>query len=1101
MMLERGTVRLSASDLMRFMSCAHASALDLERLHGRGPDPIEDSSDAILLQRHGDAHEAAHLAALKAEGDVAEIDRDLPFAEAVEATKQALATGARVIFQGALEGGAWGGWSDFLERVERPSALGAFSYEVADTKLKRKPDPRHLLQLALYSDLLAPLQGCGPERAHVLLGDGARATFRLAEFTAYARGARDRLEKFVASPHETRPVPSAACDLCRWRVHCHGVWLGEDSLYQVAGITRSQVSKIEAAGVGTMSALASRAERIPGLANLTLSRLRLQARLQTDAPDIGPHHALLAPAPGKGFDLLPKPDPGDLYYDIEGDPFYAVGGVDGLEYLHGVWDGEDFASFWAHDRAGERDALVDLFAFLDARLRAHPEAHVYHYAAYEITALRRLCARHGVGEAMLDRWLREHRFCDLYAVVRSGVAASQPSYSIKDLEPLYGFRRTGEVKTAGGSVVAYEEWRETGDEAILEEIEHYNRLDCVSTEGLRDWLISIRPEGPWPAPPEEQEPHHDEREEEVQRLRYRLLAADLPEGRGELMFDLAQFHAREAKPAAWAVFEAAGKIAEDLFDDLDCLGGLVAAGPPEPEKRSVKRAYRYPPQETKLRAGNDASILLDGVVSKVSILALDRRARTVSLKLAPSQGAHLPERLDLLPTFAIPAQPIPEAIRSVVADQLGPRENVAADDLLARRAPRFSGGYSLPDAKGVEPVELLIEATGRMDNSVLPVQGPPGTGKTYVTARAILAQVRAGRRVAVSSNSHEAILNVLKGCVDALAEAGGEDAVSIVHKGGRGAAPSPSPYDRIRIATSNRDAALATADVVGGTAWLFSREEMAGGFDYLFVDEAGQVPLANLLAMTNAARNIVLVGDPRQLPQVIQGAHPHPANLSCLEWMLDGATTIPPGRGLFLPVTRRMHPALGGYISEQFYEGRLTSHETTARQSVVAPGLPKTGAWLIPVEHEGRAQDCPEEVALIRRIIDRLAGGVWTERDGRSRALKREDVIVVAPYNAQVNALVEALPGVRVGTVDRFQGQEAPVALVSMTASSAEETSRGLGFLLSRERLNVAVSRGQALSLVLASPRLAETPCRTVEEMRLVNTLAALPLWRMEDMR
>lgn len=1100
MLTENGQIRLSASDLMRFMSCAHASFLDRERLHGRGPEPAEDSEDAALLQRHGDAHEAAHLETLRDAVDVAEIDTDQPLEQAVQATLAALHRGPEVVFQGALEGGAWGGWSDFLERVETPSDLGAFSYEVADTKLKRKPSPSHLLQLVLYSDLLTPLQGRAPEHAHVLLGDGTRASFRLNEYADYARLARKRLETFVESPWPTRPVPCAACDLCRWREHCAKVWESEDSLFRVAGISRSQVAKLEAAGITTMAALADHDEPVPRLAEPTFERLRIQARLQSDRPAKGPHHALRDAVDGKGFDLLPEPAEGDLFYDIEGDPFYAEAGTEGLEYLHGVWDGADFTAIWAHDHAAEKHALGRLFELFDARLTAHPRAHIYHYAAYEITALRRLCTRHGLGEAQLDKWLRERRFCDLYAVVRGGVVASEQSYSIKDMEHLYGFERTGEVKTAGGSVVAYEAWRDSGDPEILSEIEEYNRLDCVSTEELRDWLVSIRPDGPWPQPAPPQEERHAEADAEAEALRARLDAANLPEGRAALLFDLAQFHRREAKPAAWAVFDAAAKTSEDLCDDMDCLGGLSATGPAEPDKSAQLRTYRYPAQETKLRTGKSAQIVLGDGMATVTIKKMDRHKRRVTLRITKGQlGDHtLPERLDLLPTFAINADPIPAAIMEVIEDQLGEKTNRAAEDLLSRTAPRLSARAPLPVQDGADPVQALQAATAAMEDTVLPVQGPPGTGKTYVIARAILALVRKGKRVAVSSNSHEAIRNVLMGCIDALADDDlpftVED-VSIARKGSRDDAPLAPPYDRIQSTHKNDDPVLSDADVVGGTAWLFSRPELAGAFDYLFVDEAGQVSLANLVAMTNAARNVVLVGDPNQLPQVIKGAHPHPANLSCLDWMLGDRNTIAGDRGLFLPVTRRMHPDLCGYISRQFYEGRLSAHDSTARQAVAATGLPAAGAWMVPVAHEGRAQDSPEEIDAIRRTVDALTQGSWTDRDGITRPLRASDIIIVAPYNVQVNALTDALPGIRIGTVDRFQGQEAPVALISMTASSAEETSRGFDFLLSRERLNVAISRGKALSLVFASPRLRETLCATVEQMRLVNALCALPTW------
>jgi uncharacterized protein len=267
-------------------------------------------------------------------------------------------------------------------------------------------------------------------------------------------------------------------------------------------------------------------------------------------------------------------------------------------------------------------------------------------------------------------------------------------------------------------------------------------------------------------------------------------------------------------------------------------------------------------------------------------------------------------------------------------------------------------------------------------------------------------------------------------------------------------------------------------------------------FDWLFIDEAGQVGLANMVAMGRAAQNIVLVGDPRQLPQVIQGAHPDPANLSCLDWMLGEHATVPPDRGIFLPVSRRMHPDICGFISDQVYEGRLTNHSDTACHAVTGTSFPAAGAFWVPVPHEGNAQIAPEEVAAIGDAVRDLLTGTWTEKDGMTRPLRQSDIIVVAPYNAQVNALRDALPeGIRVGTVDKFQGQEAPVCLVSMTASSAEDTPRGMDFLFSLNRINVAVSRAKGLALVFGAPRLREAKCETVKQMQLVNTLCALKDW------
>jgi uncharacterized protein len=1088
--VEGNRIFLSASDLMRFMGCNHATTLDLSYMRGNGPVPRADSDDAALLQKQGDAHEAAHLAKLKASGaSVIEIARS-DLAKNARETRAALASGPQIVFQGALLGDNWGGWSDFLERVERPSDLGAFSYEVTDTKLKRRPHPKHVLQLVLYSDLLAQMQGIAPEFANVELGDGNRARLRLADYQAYARMARQRLEAFLNEPVPTRPIPCADCTLCRWGDHCASHWQAEDSLFNVANNTRTQVKKLEAAGVTTMEGLAGLDQPIRSMAETTRARLVTQARLQHARKTGAPDFELREPEPGKGFDLLPAPQPGDIFYDIEGDPHYEGG----LEYLHGVWFDDQFKAFWAHDHAAEARALAELLGFFRQRLAAYPEARIYHYAPYEITALRRLTAKHGTGEAFLDRLLRERRFVDLFTVVRGALIGSEANYSIKSMEAFYGRVRDGEVKTAGGSVVAYERWRETGEQPILDEIEDYNRIDCVSTEELRDWLVSIRPNVPWPILAADAGDKEVEEDADTQALRDMLAASSLPQERQDMLFNLGMFHKREAKPAQWAVFDSAGKDQEDLIDDLDALAGLEAIAPAIPVKRSMLRRYRFPLQETKLRAGRKATVpVVDGPPASVSIEELDRSQRIIAIKAGPGKAHLLADRLTLHPDWPLSTDVIAAALRDAIADQCGPRRLTALDDLLARTEPRLATGPRADLLDGADPLTGTIAAIAAMDGTVLPIQGPPGTGKTYVIARAILALVRQGHRVGVTSNSHEAIRNVLMGCLAAQDDGDPVPGLCIGHKVSSGEDGYPEDCTGVTRSTASDDTLWSRAQVIGGTAFFFARPEHEQALDWLFVDEAGQVGLANMVAIGRCARNIVLVGDPRQLPQVIQGAHPTPANLSCLEWMLGEHATIPPDRGIFLPVSRRMHPHVCGFISRQVYEGRLDSHPDTAVQALRGASCPEAGAFWVPVAHDGNAQIAAEEVAAIHAAINDLLSGSWTDKDGRTSALGPADIIVVAPYNAQVNALRDALPAaIRVGTVDKFQGQEAPVCLVSMTASSIEETPRGMDFLFSLNRINVAVSRAKGLALVFGSPRLRDAKCDTVQQMRLVNTLCAL---------
>ncbi|WP_281708799.1 TM0106 family RecB-like putative nuclease [Phaeobacter italicus] len=1094
MQQRNGTFQFSATDLMQFAACSHATALDRSHVLGQGPAPRPQGEDATLLQAQGEVHEQGYLDRLRADGrTVTEIARDGGLTAASVATFEAMQAGADVIYQAALAGtgpaAAWGGWADFLERVERPSALGAYSYEVVDTKLRQRPDPKHLLQLVLYSDLLADVQGQMPERAHVELGSGVRVGFDLAQYAAYARRMRRRFQDFVQTPQQTRPIPCSACDLCQWQDHCTQAWQDGDSLFNVANITRQQVQKLEAAGTETLAALAALGadDRPRGLSEQSFERLRLQARHQEARKSAAPSYELRPPQPGRGFDLLPKPQPGDVFYDIEGDPHFDGG----LEYLHGIWhDTDRFTAFWAHDHDDERQALIDLFDWLRDRLETYPTARIYHYAPYEVTALKRLTTKYGVGEPFLDRLLRERRFVDLYAVVRGGVIAAVPNYSIKSLEVFYGISREGDVTTAGGSVVAYERWRETGAQVILDEIEDYNRIDCESTERLRDWLVSIRPDQPWPSIDEDKRALEDEEDAADQALQAQLAAADLDPDRRQLLLDLARFYAREAKPAWWALFESYAKEEEELIDSLDALGGLSAVGDRVAVRRSQEQTYRFPEQDTKIRASKRANVtapLPDGGTASLTVTRLDRRAREVTVRAGPSKLAALEGLQALHPTGPLDTKVLQAAVMAAIDDQCGARSMGAVDDLLSRRAPRLRRPRERDILDGLDAVAGTIAAVRDLDGSVLPVQGPPGTGKTYVTARAILALLREGKRIGVASNSHEAVKNVLLGVLEALAP---EDPdIEILHKLSDDIYPDDCPIERV----TDNGRAEEGLHLVGGTVFFFAREANRQRFDYIFVDEAGQVGLANLVAIATAARNLVLVGDPQQLPQVIQGSHPAPLDLSGLEYLLNGAPTIPPDAGVFLDVSRRMHPDICGFLSRHIYDGRLRSFGPCATLAVDAAGLPPAGAHLVACPHQGNSQMAEAEVHAICATIDRLIGAHWTSKEGDTRPLTAADIIVVAPYNLQVNALRQAVPdGVRVGTVDKFQGQEAAVCLVSMTSSSGEEMPRGMEFLLSANRLNVALSRAKALALVFASPRLLEAECQTVEDMARVNLLCAL---------
>nr|MBA2474354.1 TM0106 family RecB-like putative nuclease [Actinomycetota bacterium] len=875
-------------------------------------------------------------------------------------------------------------------------------------------------------------------------------------------------------------------------------WERDDHLTRVAGMRRDQIKRLATTGVTTLAELAraTDASRPPTMQPATFEALREQAELQHRFAETGRHETrLLPPQAGRGFALLPPPSPGDLFFDIEGDPFWQSDR--GLEYLFGVSERVEgdlrFREFWAHDRAQEQQALEDFVDFVHERLRADPNLHVYHYASYEPSALKRLMGEYGTREDEVDDLLRREVLVDLFKVVRQALRHSHPRYSLKNVEQFF-YEREADLRAGDDSILLYEEWRAGGDGAILGRIAEYNEEDCAATYELREWLLGLREDAvrqfgapiAWAesVPP----PEAPETALETAELRARLLRG-LPEepaglapraAERWLAAQLIGYHRREAKPVWWAFFNRRGRSPEELAErDGDAIGGIEQAGPPTGTDRSLVHPFTFPAQEHKLSAG-------DNVVDPAtlgpagSIDAIDDGHGTLALRRGPTLE-DVP-----LPASLIPGGPFTTRAQQAALRRLG--ESIVAGSerygalrsLLRRELPRVAGlapGSALPQ----DDLDAARRIVASLDRSTLVVQGPPGSGKTYLGARLIVHLIGLGRRVGVASTSHKAIHNLL----DEVERVARAERVPFrgLKKGSR--------YDGAYVETSDDQTAFSAPEdgvlLLAGTAWLFSREDMEeAGIDTLFVDEAGQVSLADALAMGTCARNLVLLGDPQQLAQVSQGTHPRGVGASVLEHLLDGEETIPPERGLFLGVTWRMHPDVCGFVSEISYEGRLHSAERCSRQGTSFG----TGLRFLPVEHGASRQSSREEADRIAEEIARLVGGTYTSCEGVTRRLTYADVLVVAPYNAQVRCLRAALPeAVQVGTVDKFQGQEAPIVFFSMATSSGDDLPRNLGFLFSRNRLNVAISRAQCLAVLVASPRLLEIRCRNVGEMRLVNAL------------
>ena len=1154
-----GSLILSATDLINHLECDHLTWLDLERALGRLDAEPERPDTAVLLSQKGDEHERRHLEALTREfgAAIAEITTGgktkQELLEAAESTEAAMRAGAPVIYQATFLQDGWRGHADFLERVPGETHLGDWGYEVHDTKLARQVKPYHIVQLCLYSEFVGQIQGVAPKEIHVILGTGEGKSFPLADFAAYYRrmraAFRARIENGLSESYADKV---AHCGLCAWTGLCDRRREADDHLSRIARITRSQIEKLNVAGVRTVAELAARNGDAPlgGIGRETFERLAQQARLQVDQRKTGkPSYELLEPEldpdkPRRGFALLPKPSNGDVFFDIEGDPFYE----DGLEYLWGVTyvdDGDEcFRAFWGRDRAEEKRAFEDFIDFVIERRRRYPDMHVYHYASYEPTALKRLMGLHATREDEVDGLLRGNVLVDLYRVVEQSMRISQPSYSLKKIEAFYMDQRDASVTDGEDSILKFEEWLGTDDDALLDWIRTYNQEDCHSTLLLRNWLlegrdeatakfgfeIPYRPLGETEVPADAAE--RDARIAELEDALWDSLPEDpaqLDQGQWVLWLlgHLLSYHRREDKPAWLELFDRFELSEEELTHaDTEALGGLEPIGDPVQiggRSRSATQRMSFPSQEHKLSEGeflDPATVERDAETeapnpfspNEWEILELDDDRGELTLKVTPSlKNAELPRAL-------IPGRPIPtpaqrEALQDLAGHVIdegldGARACKAARAILTRQLPRSSAvaaGGNLQD--GPHDLARTIEIARGLDGSYLFVQGPPGSGKTYTGAQLVLDLLAAGKRVGIAAPSHKAIHNLLHE-IELWADRRGQR-VEGLHK-----SSSNDPESRFRPEIGNsviesidspRAVVANDARLRSGTAWLWSREDMrksdgdlGPSVDYLVIDEAGQIALADALAMGMAATNVILLGDPLQLAQVSQGAHPERSGVSVLEHLLGDDATVPADRGVFLDKTRRMHPDITGFVSEAIYAGRLSSEDFTANQRIDARGaITGTGVRALMMDHQGNTRVSPEEAKVVAERVAVLVGADYTKADRTIRKLRGSDVMVVAPYNAQVRCLREhldaaGLADVQVGTVDKFQGQQAAVVFFSMATSSGENVPRNVEFLYSRNRLNVAASRAKCLAVLVCSPDLLTIRCRTVEQMRLVNALCLL---------
>jgi predicted RecB family nuclease len=1103
----------SASDLAAAARCEYALLRDFDAKLGRGPSiHVEDE----LLARTaalGDEHERRRLEQLREEfGDgVVVIGRPAYTVDALNAaagaTQRAIAHNAAVVYQATMFDGRFVGFADFLVR-------DGDRYQVSDTKLARSAKVTALLQIAAYADTLSRSGIPIAPEAELVLGNGKAVRYRIDELIPVYTEQRARLQRLLDDHYaegtavrweDQRIHACFRCPVCEEQVRA------TDDLLLVAGMRVTQRAKLLDAGITTLAELAGHTGPVADLPARTVDKLVAQAKLQVRQRDTGtPQFEVADPQP---LALLPDPDEGDLFFDFEGDPLWTADGADwGLEYLFGVLEAGRSGAFhplWAHDRRDERKALIDFLALVAKRRKRFPNMHIYHYASYEKTALLRLAGRHGVGEDDVDELLRSGTLVDLYPIVRKSIRVGAESVSLKALEPLYmgSQLRSGDVTTAADSITQYARYCQLringqSDEAAtaLKEIEDYNHYDCESTRVLRDWLLirafesGITPIGAQAVSDGESVEDHDPLAAALQEFTGDAdVGARTPEQTAVALVAAARgYHRREDKPFWWAHFDRLNYPADEWADDTDVFmvndATIAVDWEKPPRAQKLQRRARLTGELARGALNHDVFALYEApgppgltdnpdrrAAGRATVLEADDWAaptEVIVLERVPKDGNTFHQfPFALTPGQPISTTPLRDSIECTAANLaagLPQLPRTALLDILLRRAPRTRSGAAL--ARAGEASDAITAALLDLDSSYVAVHGPPGTGKTYTGAQVIARLVAEhGWRIGVVAQSHAVVENLLDCAIDA-----GIDPVRVAKK--------RSEREEVRWQQINEQEYAAfiagTAGcVIGGTAWDFANPTRVspGSLDLLVIDEAGQFCLANTIAVASASANLLLLGDPQQLPQVSQGTHPEPVDGSALGWLVENHRTLPAERGYFLDRTHRMHPAVCASVSALAYEGRLQSHDITAARRL--DGYPP-GVRVLPVRHEGNATESPEEAEAIAAQITLLLGSTWTDEHG-ARPLAPADVLVLAPYNAQVVLLRQRLATaglgeVKVGTVDKFQGAQAPVVLISMTASSVADIPRGIPFLLNRNRLNVAISRAQYAAVIVRAEALTD---------------------------
>ena len=1033
--------------------------------------------------------------------------------EKLKKTIKAIENGADVVYQGLLLDNDWKGQPDFLIKQSDSK-----SYEVVDTKISTEAKVNHVMQIASYTELLAKKQNKVSKKMHLVLKNNETVSYSTTENMAYFSINKERFEKFLKTDFikNTKPQKCSFCQFCDYKDACREIWKKNDSINLIANIERRDIRKLENDGIYTIKQVANLGKKkVNDLKESKLSKIQKQAELQIHKESTGENRFHKLPIEiFRGFNRLPKKGSCDLFFDIESVPDYLY--EDGLEYLFGlhfVENGKPKSKFfWAHNRKEEKKMLIDFMDFVIQHLKKYSDSYIFHYHNYEKKALEDLTSVHKSKIKELDDLLRLEKFVDLFKAVKESLLLSVESYSLKDIECFYDFKRKGSVQTAEDSVDYYLEFMETQDKKILKKIEEYNDEDIQSTMHLRNWLYKIRPEElPWFKPSKE-EVEEKEWENDNFEMENKIKESNINENLKIILSDIMTFHRRENRPDWWFLRDRRFKNVDELIEDPECIGGMKMIGTPSPIKQSLLYTYKFPEQEYKRKIGDkpiDAHWQVFEEKGAGEIIELDEKKKILKIKKGIKKGkTKLPPFLNLGPPAPIRPDKLEYSIKIFIQDIIDNKNKYKALlSILLKEYPKIKNIKKGADIISSENFEKEIPNTiSNLENSYLVIQGPPGTGKTYQAANAILELIRNKKKIGVTGHSHKVIHNLLK-AVEEANEKKNIEFKGLKKKGSRDEDVFNGKFISTPEGGSDRPFLEAlkhnSHSLFAGTVYHFSNNFYDQQLDVLFIDESSQVSIADVCSMGRCAKNLVLVGDSQQLAMPIRAKHPGDSGKSCLDYLID-QDTISKNKGVFLNMTRRLTPNINLFISENFYDGRLKFHPITEKRKIIFTKkekiFNKPGIYYLPMDHKDNSQLSEEEGKVVCKLYDKFLKAKFIDEFEVERNFKIQDILCISPYNVQVNYLKSILPKQSaIGTIDRFQGQQAPVTIISMTSSDTNNLTRNLEFFYSRNRLNVAISRSQVMSIILMNSELFHFQCKKTSQIKLVNTLVKLDSYKVNN--